>query len=81
MIRNIENPKTEVIKGKTVIRIAKNAYLEVLDDFKYLGTYIVNFHTDFKRRKGLSWSMEPISEAHYCLEIKRDFSISETAPV
>ena len=81
MIETIENPETEVIKGKTVIRIAKNAYLEVLDDFKYLDAYIVNCHTDFKRRKGLAWSMEPISEAHHCLEIKRDFSISETTPV
>ena len=81
MIRTIENPKAEVIKGKTVIRIAKNSYLEVLDDFKYLDAYIVNCHTDFKRHKELSWSMEPISEAHNCLEIKRDLSISETTPV
>ena len=24
--------------------------------FKYLGAYITNCHTDFKRRKGLAWS-------------------------
>ena len=54
MIRNVENPRTEVIEGKTVINIAENNYLEVIDDFKYLGAYITNCHTDFKRRKGLA---------------------------
>ena len=56
MIRNIENPRTEVIEGKTVIKIADNTYLEVVDDFKHLGAYIANCHTDFKRCKGLAWS-------------------------
>ena len=56
MIRNVENPRTEVIEGKTVIKIAENKYLEVVDDFKYLGASITNYHTDFKRRKGLPWS-------------------------
>ena len=55
MIRNVENPRTEVIKGKTVIKIAENKYL-VVDEFKYLGAYITNCHTHFKRRKGLTWS-------------------------
>ena len=31
MIRNIENPRTEVIKGQTVIKIAKNTYFELVD--------------------------------------------------
>ena len=56
MIRNVANPRAEVIEGKTVIKIAENKYLEVVDDFKYLGAYITNFHTDFKRRKRLAWS-------------------------
>ena len=33
MIRNVENPRTEVIEGKTVIKIAESKYLEVVDDF------------------------------------------------
>ena len=56
MIRNVENPRTEVIEGKTVIKIAENKYLEVVDHFKYLGAYITNCHKKFKRRKGLAWS-------------------------
>ena len=56
MIKNIENPRTEVIDGKTVIKMAENKYLEVVDDFKYLGAYIANCHADFKRRKGLPWT-------------------------
>ena len=55
MIRNVKNPRTEVIEEKTVIKIAENKYLEVVDDFKYLGAYITNCHTDFKRHKGLAW--------------------------
>ena len=43
-------------KGQTAIKIAVNTYLEVVDDFKYLGAYIANSNTDFKRRKGLAWS-------------------------
>ena len=34
MIRSVENPRTEVIEGKTVIKIVENKYLEVVDDFK-----------------------------------------------
>ena len=56
MIKNIENPRTEVINGKTVIKMAENTYLEVVDDFKYLGAYIANCHADFKKRKGLAWT-------------------------
>ena len=51
MIRNVENPRTEVIEGKAVIKIVENKYLEVVDDFKYLGVYITNCHADFKRCK------------------------------
>ena len=56
MIKDIENPRTEVINGKTVIKMAENTYLEVVDNFKYLGAYIANCHADFKRRKGLAWT-------------------------
>ena len=56
MIRNIGNPRIEVIEEQTVINIAETTYLEVVDDFKYLGAYIANSHTYFKRRKGLAWS-------------------------
>ena len=56
MIKNIENPRTEVIDGKTAIKMAENTSLEVVDDFKYLGSYIANCHADFKRRKGLAWT-------------------------
>ena len=56
MIKNIENPRTEVIDGKTAIKMAENTSLEVVDDFKYLGAYIANCHADFKRRKGLAWT-------------------------
>ena len=38
MIKNIENLRTEVIEGKTVIQMAENTYFEVVDDFKYVGT-------------------------------------------
>ena len=79
MIRNIENPRTEVIEGKAVIKIAENTYLEVVDDFKYLGAYKANCHTDFKRRKGLTWSQ--FWKLTGILEIKRDLSVSETIPV
>ena len=56
MIKNIENPRTEVIDGKTAIKMAENTSLEVVDDFKYLGAYIANCHADFKKRKGLAWT-------------------------
>ena len=56
MIRNIENPRTEVIEEQKVIKTTENTYLEVVDDFKYLGAYIANSHTDSKRRKGLAWN-------------------------
>ena len=56
MIKNIENPKTEVIDGKTVNKMVENMYLEVVDSFKYLGAYIANCHADFKRCKGLPWT-------------------------
>ena len=56
MIRNIENPRTEVIEDHTVTTIAEKTYLEVVGDFKYLGAYIVNSHIDVKRRKTLAWS-------------------------
>ena len=55
MTRNIENPRTELIEGQTVIKIAENTYLELVDHFKYLGAYIANSHTNFKRCKGLAW--------------------------
>ena len=47
-IRKIENARTEVIEGQTVTTLAENTYLEVVDDFKDLGAYIGNSHTDFK---------------------------------
>ena len=56
MIKNIENPRIEVIDGQTVIKMDKNTYLEVVDDFKYLDAYIANCYVDFKRRKGLAWT-------------------------
>ena len=55
MIRNITNTRTEVKEGKTVIKVAENKYLDIVDDFKYLGAYIANCHLDFKKRKGLAW--------------------------
>ena len=55
-MKNVENPRTEVIDGKTVIKMVENRYLEVADNFKYLGAYIANCHADFKRRKGLAWT-------------------------
>ena len=42
MIRNIDNPITEVTEGKLVMQVAENTALEVVDDFKYLGAYIAN---------------------------------------
>ena len=56
MIKNIENPRIEVIDGKTVIKMDENTYLEVVDDFKYFDAYIANCYADFKRRKGLAWT-------------------------
>ena len=44
-----------MIEGQTVIKIAENTCVEVVDDFKYLGAYIANSHTDFNRRKGVAW--------------------------
>ena len=41
MIRNIDNPITEVTEGKLVMKVAENTALEVVD-FKYLGAYIAN---------------------------------------
>ena len=40
MIGNVDNPRTEVIKGKLIMKAAKNKVLEVVNDFKYLGAYI-----------------------------------------
>ena len=46
----------EQIEGKLVMKVAENADLEVVNDFRYLGAYIVNCHVDFKRLRGLAWS-------------------------
>ena len=43
-------------EGKLVIKVAKNIVLEAVNDFKYIGAYIANYHVDFKQRRGLSWS-------------------------
>ena len=51
MTSNIGNPRIEVIEEQIVIDISETTYLEVVDDFKYLGAYIANSHTYFKRRK------------------------------
>ena len=40
MIRNVDNPRTEVIKGKLIMKAAENKVLEAVNDFKYLGAYI-----------------------------------------
>ena len=52
MIKNIENPRTEVTDGKRVIMVVEKTYLWVVDDFKHLGPYIANCHADFKGHKG-----------------------------
>ena len=41
MIKNVDNPRTEVIEGKLVMKVTENTTLEVVNDFKYLGAYIV----------------------------------------
>ena len=56
MIRNIDNPITEVTEGKLVMKVAENTALEVVDDFKYLGAYIANWHVSFKQCRRLAWS-------------------------
>ena len=56
MIINVDNPRTEVIERKLVMKIAENTILELVNDFKYLGAYIANCHVDFKRRRELAWS-------------------------
>ena len=86
MIKNIENPRTEVTERKTfinplnanftkwsntlkqfvgnlptnrlskfdhfvglVLKVLRLPKIQIVDDFKYLGAYIANCHTDFKR--------------------------------
>ena len=33
MIRNVDNPRSEVIQGKLVMKVAENTILEVVNDF------------------------------------------------
>ena len=37
MIRNIDNPRTELIEGKLIMKVAKNTALEIVNCFEYLG--------------------------------------------
>ena len=70
MIRNIDKPRTEVIEGKLGMKGEENTALEVVNDFKYLGAYIINCHVDFKRCKGIGWSL--VLEVSNSLQIKED---------
>ena len=70
MIRNIDKPRTEVIEGKLGMKGEENTALEVVNDFKYLGAYIENCRVDFKRCKGIAWSL--VLEVSNSLETKED---------
>ena len=61
MIRNVDNPRTEVIEGKLVMEVAESTAQEVVGDFKYLDAYIANCHVDFNRCMQRT-CMEPVLE-------------------
>ena len=61
MIRNVDNPRTEVIEGKLVMEVAEITAQEVVGDFKYLDAYIANCHVDFNRCMQRT-CMEPVLE-------------------
>ena len=56
MIRIVDNPRTEVIEGKLVMKVAEITTLKVANDFKFLSTYIANCHVDSRQPRGLAWS-------------------------
>ena len=49
MFKNIEKPVPEKIK------LPDGNILDIIDDFKYLGAYIADSYSDFRRRKGIVW--------------------------
>ena len=61
MIRNVDNPRTEVIEGKLVMEVAEITAQEVVGGFKYLDAYIANCHVDFNRCMQRT-CMEPVLE-------------------
>ena len=61
MIRNVDNPRTEVSEGKLVMEVAESTAQEVVGDFKYLDAYIANCHVDFNRCMQRT-CMEPVLE-------------------
>ena len=74
MIRNVDNPRTEVIEGKLVMEVAEITAQEVVGDFKYLDAYIANCHVDFKRCMQRT-CMEPVLEVSDSLEVKRNLIV------
>ena len=54
MIRNVDNPRKEVIEGELVMKVAESTTLKVVNYFKYLGDYIANCHVDFRQCIGLA---------------------------
>lgn len=45
-LRNIVDLRTELVDGMSVTELSEDLALEVVNDYKYLGTYV-----DFKRRR------------------------------
>ena len=45
-LRNIIDLRTELVDGMSVTELSEDLALEVVNDYKYLGTYV-----DFKRRR------------------------------
>ena len=54
MIRNIDKPRTELIKERLLVKVIENTTFEVVDDFRYVGAYIENWHVDFRQDRGVA---------------------------
>ena len=37
------------------IKLPDGNILDIIDDFEYLGAYIADSYSDFRRRKGIAW--------------------------
>ena len=63
------------IQGDFQIRTNSNNVLKRVDDYKYLGSHILNSGKDFNIRKGMAWSACNKMEKIWKSNLERDFKI------
>ena len=76
---HLNEKKTECmpinIQGDFQIRTNSNNVLKRVDDYKYLGSHILNSGKDFNIRKGMAWSACNKMEKIWKSNLERDFKI------